>query len=360
MRLHYWLAANAFICLCTPAWGQAPLISQRDDFDTAYVRDFSDRPTLRLYGSSKFNSMVVRSEPAFSDLRFRPNGNFNIGIGASYRKLTLNLGFPMPFVNNDDDAKGRTRFLDAQATLHTQRQTSNLFLQVFKGYHITSHDASRIGWDQTTSFPYRADMVQFNIGISSLRIANHDRFSYRATFNQDAWQQLTQGTWLYGGYATCYVLMADSALVPTRLVGEFNPASAISKGVLVDIGPMGGYAHTFVYRRHWFLTLSAALGGGLSVQNLTLPGLEGPDKRTDIGPGWHAQFRGGMGYNSRYRYIGILYNQEHIGYVLRDQNRFAWDVGNFRLMVVQRLKERPKRVDRGLRWLKKNTVIPVP
>lgn len=328
--------------------------------DTSYVRDFSNRPTIRLYLSSKFNSMVVRSNEAFSDLRYRPNGNFNMGIGASYKRLTLNIGFPMPVINNDEEAKGRTRFLDAQATLHTQRQASNLFLQVFKGYHITSHAAARVGWEQSTSYPYRPDLVQFNIGLSSLRITNHKRFSYRATFNQDAWQQRSQGTWLYGGYATCYVVKADSALVPARLLDQFGSAATITRGLFVDMGPMGGYAHTFVHRRHWFLTVSGALGAGPSVQHLQLPGIEGSTSRVDLGPGWHAQFRAGIGYNSRYRYVGFLFNQEHIGYVLRAQNSFAWDVGNFRLMVVQRLKDRPKRVDRGLRWLQKNTPLPVP
>ncbi|MBK9176347.1 MAG: DUF4421 family protein [Flavobacteriales bacterium] len=352
-------ASIVVLAFVTTAHGQSdrPALAA---VDTSYVRDFSNRPAIRLYLSAKFNSMVVRSNEDFTDLRYRPNGNYNMGIGASYRRLTLNIGFPMPFVNNDDEAKGRTRFLDAQATLHTQRQASNLFLQVFKGYHITSHTPSRIGWDQTTSYPYRPDLIQFNIGLSSLRIVNHTRFSYRATFNQDAWQQRSQGTWLYGGYATCYVVKADSALVPARLLDEFGSTAPIAKALFVDLGPMGGYAHTFVHRTHWFLTVSGALGAGPSVQRLRLPASDGTTTRLELGPGWHAQFRAGIGYNSRYRYVGLLFNQEHIGYVLRAQNTFAWDVGNFRLMVVQRLKDRPKRLDRGLRWLKRNTALPVP
>ena len=328
--------------------------------DTLYVRDFSSRPTLRLYGSHKYNSMAVKSSAGFTDIRFRPNGNYNIGVGASYRKLTLNIGFPIPFVNNDADKKGRTRFLDAQATLHTNKQSSNLFLQVFKGYYIASHPAVRIGWEQPTAFPYRPDLVQFNIGLSSLRIVDHEHFSYRATFNQDAWQQRSKGSWLYGGYATCYVLKADSSLVPQALRNEFNSGSVISKGVFVDLGPMGGYVHTFVHRRHWFLTLSGAVGAGPSLQRTQFPAVEGGSIRVDFGPGWHAQWRAGIGYNSRYRYVGFLYNQEHIGYLLGSQDRFAWDVGNFRVMLVQRLKDRPKRVDRGFRWLKKNTPLPIP
>jgi hypothetical protein len=89
-------------------------------------------------------------------------------------------------------------------------------------------------------------------------------------------------------------------------------------------------------------------------------GPDGTGTRTDVGPGWHAQLRGGAGYNSRYYYAGILFNQERVAHLLGSRERYAWDVGNFRVMVAMRLKDRPKQLDRGLRWLKKNTPLPVP
>jgi len=341
------------------ALGQGSSRAQRA-LDSLYVRDFSNRPTVRLYVSSKFNSLAIRAIDPFTDLRYQPNGHYNIGIGASYKRLTLNIGLPMPFVPSDVEEKGRTRYLDAQATLHTNKQSSNLFLQVFKGYHITSHSLARLGWTQPTDYPYRSDLVQFNIGLSTLRIVDHEHFSYRATFNQDAWQQRTKGSWLFGGYATCYVLNADSSVVPAAVQDEFSSSSGLTQGIFFDLGPMGGYAHTFVYERHWFLTLSGAIGVGPSLQRIEFSGPEGPDDQVDVGPGWHTQFRGGVGYNSRYYYAGVLFNQERVGYLLRSQDRYGWDVGNFRVIVAVRLKERPKQVDRGFRWLKKNTPLPMP
>ena len=328
--------------------------------DTMYVRDLSSRPTIRLYVSTKFNSLVIRADDPYTDLRYQPNGHYNIGVGMSYRRLTLNIGLPIPFVPSDVAEKGRTKYLDAQATLHTNKQSSNLFLQVFKGYHITSHSLEEVGWMQTTAVPYRADLVQFNIGLSTLLIADEEHFSYRATFNQDAWQQRTKGSWLYGGYATCYVLNADSAVIPTMLQPGFSASSALTQGILFDVGPMGGYVHTFVYKRHWFLTLSGALGVGPSVQRVKLSDPVGAETRSDLGPGWHAQLRGGVGYNSRYYYAGVVFNQERVAYMLGERDRYAWDVGNFRVLVAMRLKDRPKQVDRGLRWLKRNTPLPVP
>lgn len=343
-----------FILALTSAYRTAaqPAEKKKLTWDTTFVRDYSQRPTLRVYGSYKFNSFLVRALPAYNDLRYRPNANINLGIGISYRRLTLNIGIPAPFVNNDNDKRGRTRFIDAQANLYTVRQASNLFLQSYRGYHITSHEQEQLGWNQSTLYPYRSDLRQFNIGISSLRIHDHERFSYRASFNQDAWQLRSAGTWLYGGYATCYVLKADSSVVPARISSRFSSANAIHQGVFADLGPMAGYAYTHVYRRHWFITVSGAVGAGVSVQRLRVPSGEGEDRITEIGPGWHVQSRAAMGYNSATHFFGVLYNRELVGYFLQPQDRFGWDVGNFRVILAQRIRQRPKTVDRGLRWLR--------
>lgn len=331
-------------------------LAQRDRrpmvWDTTFVRDYSQRPTIRVFASHKFNSLLLRALPGYEDLRYRPNGRLNLGIGASYRRLTLNIGLPAPFVNDDSGQRGRSRFIDAQANLYTVRQASNLFLQSYRGYHITSYDRAELGWEQPTLYPYRADLRQFNVGISSLRIHDHERFSYRAAFNQDAWQLRSAGTWLYGGYATCYVLKADSAIVPARVSEKFFTSSSIRQGIIADIGPMAGYAFTQVYKRHWFMTASAAAGAGITVQQLRVPAEEGDQRMTDVGPGWHVQVRAAVGYNSARRYAGVVFNQELVGVFLRSQDRFAWDVGNFRVILAQRIRQRPRSVDKGLRWLR--------
>jgi hypothetical protein len=215
-------------------------------------------------------------------------------------------------------------------------------------------------WDQTTDFPYREDLLQYNIGLSTLRILNPKRFSYRAAFNQDAWQKRSQGSWLAGGYLTCYVVNADSGLVPTRIANEFTERSDLRKGVFLDLGVLGGYAYTLVVHRHWFATISAAIGGGPTGQFLTSDKIDGAYRSNSAGFGWHAQFRGALGYNSRTHYMGVIFNQENIGYLMGKSNGFAWDVGNVRLIFAMRLQRKaPKVVERGFRWLEKETPVPV-
>ena len=326
-------------------------------FDTAYVRDYSHQLTMRLYSSTKYNALFIASG-SFTDLVYRPNNRINIGIGASYHALTLNIGFGVPFLNNDDAVRGKTRYLDAQANIHTQRWATNLFLQVFGGYYISSHGLEQVGWEQDTERPYRADLVQFNLGASTLRIFNDRRFSYRASFNQDAWQRKSQGSLLAGGYFTYYSVRADSSLVPATLTAQFAPEALMRRGNFLDAGPMGGYVFTYVLKEHWFLTVSAAVGVGLSVQRVYSALPEGEARRTDVGPGWHGQVRMGTGYNSRKNYVGLSFNQENIGYLLSSQESFRWNVGNVRLNFVHRFNQRVRAADRGIRWFRKKVAEP--
>lgn len=339
------------------AHAQAPTDTAR--VDTNYVIDNAHMVTVRIFSSTKFNTLSLLGDGDHTDLRYRPNNQINIGVGVTYRRLTLNIGLKAPWINRDDDRYGRTRYIDAQANMLSPERATNLFLQFFKGYHISYPGRTVISWPgQVTEDPYRPDVQQFNVGISTLRITNSRRFSYRAAFNQDAWQRRSQGTWLYGGYAIYYHVRGDSSLVPTALQGLFDDKSRIRIGDFADAGLMGGAAYTLVYRTHWFMTGSAALGVGMAVQHLRTSPLNAPMNEGTVdhwGPGWHIQARAGLGYNSARDQIGITYNQERILYSLAGRGAFAWSVGNVRLNLVHRFSERPTFLTHAFRWLKRRS-----
>lgn len=344
------LMATAWAGVAVPALAQ----KHTEPFDSLYVRDYSHILTGRFYLSTKDNAFGLRSRNG-RDLVYRPNNQFNWGLGASYRALTLNIGVRIPLINDNDDVFGNTRYLDAQGNILTKRTATNLFLQVFRGYHLRGYTNAELQWPELAQRPYRPDVRQFNFGFSSLRVTNNDRFSYRASFNQDAWQRKSQGSWLFGGYVTYFGVRADSSIVPTTEQDRFTPGVRIRRGDFFDAGPMGGYVYTFVLREHWFLTASAVGGAGLAVQGLAVPdgSGEGELRINDVGAGWRLQWRAGAGYNSARYYVGMSFNQERVGYFLGDQQRFTWNVYNLRFNVVRRFNTRVGFMDRGIRWLRK-------
>jgi hypothetical protein len=331
-----------------------------DAFDTAYVRDYSHILTGRAYLSTKYNKLQLGGLNDVKALIYRPNNRINMGVGASYRALTLNLGVGIPVLNQDDAIRGTTRYLDAQANIYTKHWATNLFLQEFQGYYIASHRQDELDWDQETAFPTRPDVVEFNVGASTVHIFNNDRFSYRAAFNQDAWQRKSQGTFLAGGYATFFHLQADSSLVPEKLAMLYKTGLHLQRGDFWDIGPSLGYAYTVVFHEHWFLTGSTVLGGGLSIlRALTDEDLAVDVLRKSAGVGWHGQFRAGAGYNAARYYVGMSFNQENIGYLIDDRSSFYWSVGNFRLNFVKRFNMHIGFMDKGIRWFRKKVQEPV-
>lgn len=323
--------------------------------DSLYVRDLSQIVSGRIYGVTKDNSFTLGAMNDADNLLYRPNNRYNMGIGASYRALTINIGFPIPFVNNDDEVRGKTRYLDLQAELNTTRYSTNFFLQYFSGYYIQSHSLEELNWMQETEQPYREDVSQFNLGVNTVRVFNNERFSYRAAFNQDAWQRRSQGSWLLGGYVTYFGLRADSSLVPSAIADNFIPEIGMRQGDFIDLGVSGGGAYTFVFKEHWFLTLSAVIGVGGALQHVVYLSTDSYDAATEFGPGWHAQGRGALGYNSKMYYVGMSYNQEQVGYLLPEQQRVSWNVRNIRFNFVKRFKTRIGFMDKGIRWFKKKT-----
>lgn len=355
--LPHWTVAALPLLFSLQARAQQPRRST--GFDTAYVHDYSHIVTGRFYLSTKYNRMRFGSEQG-PDLLYLPNNRYNFGLGVSYRALTLNIGVGIPGLNTDQDRYGETRYLDAQANVYTKRWATNLFLQVFSGYYTPSFTKAELGWVQDTEFATRRDLVQRNIGVSTVRIMNNDRFSYRAAFNQDAWQRRSQGSWLVGGYLTYFALQADSSLIPQTLSDRFEPGLHMRKGRFWDIGPMGGYVYTWVFREHWFVTGSGVAGAGLSAQRVEAVEEDRVSRTSTVaGPGWHLQVRAGAGYNSRNHYVGISWNQEHIGYLVDARDRFSWTVGNVRVNFVTRFNRRLDRMDRGLRWFRKKVEEPV-
>lgn len=347
------LAINALCSASQPAAG-------RNSFDTAYVKDYSHILTGRVYSSTKYNKLQLGGLRGTKALIFRPNNKINFGIGASYRALTLNIGVGIPGVNKDQDKYGQTRYLDAQANIHTKRWATNLFLQRFRGYYISSYTKEELGWQQGTRFPTRPDLTQFNLGASTVHIFNNDRFSYRAAFNQDAWQRRSQGSFLAGGYLTYFHLRADSSIVPSQLSNLYEGGLRMRRGGFLDLGPSAGYAYTLVIAEHFFLTGSVVVGAGLSAQRAATAADNGrEDLKTVAGVGWHGQFRAGAGYNSARYYAGVSFNQENIGYLIDDRSSFYWSVGNIRLNVVKRFKIGHTEVGRKIRQVKKELDVPL-
>ncbi len=316
-----------------PAWF-------RSEVDTAYVRDHSRDLTTRLYFSRKYTGYGVRDYRQRQELLYRPNSRLNVGIGFNYAFAGLNIGVNMPGVNNDDDRYGRTRFLDAQSHLYLPRFALDLYLQRYEGYYLNRPQNWIENWQPGSPHPQRGDLHTTSTGFNLQYIFNHRRFSYRAAYQQNAWQKKSAGTFLLG--SECYLIRmrADSAVTaPAGAGAPFFSGVAFNGSDVYSLGINTGYAHTFVYKSHFFLTLSLLGGVGFGSTRLEVRGAADPAK-------WSFQFnhtaRLALGYNSARYFVGLsvvnlaVRSQTPVG-----RTSISFDTGNVRLNFCRRFAVKP-------------------
>ena len=317
-------------------------VSRAQQVDSNYIETFDPYLTGRFYFSQKYTSIVLDGEKKIADLRYRPNTTVNMGVGVTYRSLTINLAYGFPFLNRDKE-KGTTKWLDLQSHVYTRNWSIDVFGQFYKGYFLFPKG---LGNNDLNNFYVRPDLGISLFGLAVYNLRNGDRFSYRAAMLQSEWQKKSSGTWLVGGEVYAGSISADSALVPSLLENSYKQHD-VSRIRFVELGPGAGYAYTLVLARHFFLTGAATANANFGLSREF--SAEGTRDKLSFSPNFI--YRGVLGYNSRKRNMNISVVGNSIsvrGASSKEDYRF--NTGNYRLTVVKRFLPGPK-LKRKIKWL---------
>lgn len=308
------------------------LQAQDPSHDTTYFQTFPEHLTSRFYFSRKFTALKLFDKETDQDFLYMPNTTLNMGVGATYKDLTLNLAYGFGFLN-PEKGKGDTKYLDAQAHLYPTKMVIDIFLQFYKGYYLLPKG---LGADVGKNYLTRPDMKIQKIGASVQYVFNHGKFSYRAAFLQNEWQKKSAGTFLVGAEMYGGMAKEDSNLIPSELIDD--PSRNFKTIRFFELGPNAGYAYTLVIKKHFFVTASAA--ANLGVGYSTHDGESG--RRTQWGVNPNYFLRGFIGYNSKK--WSINGNYVHNNVTLQDNGDFSNSMitGNYRLNLIYRFLPGPK------------------
>lgn len=340
---HFSLTIALVCSVVFSVFGQRRAVSP---VDTAYVRLYPRHLVGRVYLSQKYTNVDLLPSTEAPWLKYRPNTSLNLGVGATYGPLTLNLAYGFQFLN-PDDAKGRTRYLDLQSHVYTRQWVIDGFGQFYTGYHLAPKGFAT---GDPEAYYYRPDARLRFFGVSAYRLFNPRRFSYRAALVQNEWQKRSAGSWLAGAELAAGTFGGDSSLVPGRLTGRY-PSPLVRQVQFVKFGPGGGYAHTFVFRKNFFATASLTLN-----LNVTLNGETSEAGRVEaVSLRPNALYRVVAGYSNGLHNASLAWvnNTTAVGstdlvygYLMR--------TGNFRLTVARlfvpgkRLRKLRKQVEEKL------------
>ncbi|MFD1142786.1 DUF4421 domain-containing protein [Larkinella insperata] len=299
----------------------------RPDIDSAYVRTFPGKLTGRAYISQKYTSFNLSTPTTDAPvLRFLPNAPLNLGIGATFNALTVNMAYGLSFLNKNN-GKGETKNIDLQTHVYTRKWVLDGVAQFYNGYFLTPRGNAAASPEL---YYHRPDLRVNLVGVGIRRVFNFRRFSFRASFVQNEWQKRSAGTWLAGFQVYYGIVRGDSALVPERVRPTF-PDEAVRRMRFLKLGPSAGYAYTFVYRQHWFAT--AALMGNLNA-TFSKELFENRDQiRSNVRPDLHFQVVGG--YNSNRWCVTLGWINGSV-MVRNPLYQYTLHTGNYRFTVARR------------------------
>jgi hypothetical protein len=310
------------------------LKAARRNIDTQYIDELKGQLTGRIYFSQKFTSFNLPGNDGAKDLRFRPNTNLNLGVGATYRAYSLNIAYRFPFLNNDDE-KGKTHYLDLQWHGYARRFTIDFLGQIYNGYYLSPKG---LGKNDSNEYYQRPDMKLRVFGGAYYHVFNSERFSHRAAFLQSEWQKKSAGSFLLGAEVYGGLIYGDSAFVPS-VIQENYQQKGIDKIQLLEIGPGAGYAYTLVIAKHMFVTAAANITADIGI----IKEFDGDENETRVAFRPNLIYRTAAGYNSKWWDVSVSFVGNRLALLGESATgSYLINTGNYRINLVRRFTPGPR------------------
>lgn len=328
-----------FVCMLTARTATAQKLPGllKVENDSNYVEDHTEDLTLRIFGSRKYTYYNMVDKGLNKEILYRPNSNNNVGFGFNYRFIGLNFAFNLPFINDDNDKYGKTKYLDLQAHLYLRKLVVDFYGQYYKGYYDAVRTRRVSNAFARNPISIRPDILSTDLGLFVQYIFNDKRFSYRAAFMQNEYQKKSAGSFMVGGEVLHWQVRGDSALTPDYFhapgfFGDDPFRGSITTGIAVN----AGYAYTLVLAKYFFVTASLSAGGGVNHTKLRYN--DGRPSTTGWGWAFNNTVRLAAGFNSSYYYVGMHYTD----IITRSDAPFphayqVFGTGNLRFSIVRRL-----------------------
>lgn len=320
-----------------PSFGQFLENTQEVNYDTTFIEVYKDELTTRLYLSRKQNGYTLADAMLKPWMKYRTNDNILLGLGYTYSFLTINLGLKLPFINQDDDRYGESRYFDLQTHFMFRSYIVDLYLQWNSGYYLSNPEEVYYYWDGGEYMPQRGDMRTSIVGMNVQHLFNSDRYSYKASFVQNEFQKRSAGSPIVGLEAYWVLGMSDSLMVePAIPPSGYMDDQLFNRNDMVHAGFNGGYAYTFVWAEKLYLSLCSTVGlsGAYHVVHFA------PESQTlsrGLTLGLTNTTRISLGFNTASYYFGLSFNRfwmSNMAGSFRDW--YAYSTGHIRVNFVKR------------------------
>jgi hypothetical protein len=233
-------------------------ISENETQDSLFIRSLRSHPHVTLEFARRIQRLEIRSSSNNLILiRYEPNTRVNMVGSFDYKWLSLSLGL-LSFKASETYRKGNTTQFSVRASFSGKRIWNTNFIQLFSGFYLANPDVADKSWNALKdSFPRRPDLNTVTLFSNLHYCFNPSKFSYRAALWQLDRQEKSAGSFIAGLSYRLTLISSDSnqTLIPPSLYPDFKSEYRIINYRQANFTFHGGYIHTFVYRKYWFLTL---------------------------------------------------------------------------------------------------------
>lgn len=224
--------------------------------DTNYIRNYGKEVAVRLVATNKYNYFRLRDRINKTRIRYRPVRDISLGAGVSYKWFALDITFSLGL--SDDSQFENTRSFDFQARMFSSKQYISFTLQYYQAYLLGG--LSGVDIDLAEASERREDIRTITFGLQYVYAFNYTRFSMKAPFVFNEAQRKSAGSPVLGASFNMFQMDADSSIVPPEVSGYFDPQLQMEDLSIISAAISLGYMYTFIYKKHYFLTLSLIPG----------------------------------------------------------------------------------------------------
>jgi hypothetical protein len=291
-------------------------------YDSSYIRSYDGYLVGRFLLNRKYTALNVSNDIGNYRVRYRPNKTFSVGLGVTYKLVTVNVSVGLVQPNEE---KGKTRDFDLQLYRYGRKFVTDVIFQFYKGFYIPDgRYAPALG-----SFYVRPDIKMNTIGGSYQYILNHRKFSYRAAFQQTELQKKSAGSVTIGFELFMGRFAGDSTVIPHSLIDETG--ESIYKMKFIELGPNLGYVHTWVYHK-FFLSAGGSVSLNAGVHKYFDAGRE--TVYTAVSPNSLLRFSGG--YNTERWGLNLLFRSADLHLPDFENRSILFSAGNLRMNFIYR------------------------
>ena len=199
---------------------------------------------------------------------YRPNMNYNIGAGGSYKSFTLQGSIRIPGTYRDETKYGKTIYTDLQLSMNQNKFGGYVYYNKYSGFYIAKPNNIFSEWEPSMPHPLRGDIQLTNLGGEAYFVFNDCKYSMIAACKLTERQKKNAGTSLLMYDISYLGLDADSSLIPSNQLSYYNTMVGFTGGTFFFTNLLLGYSYSFVLKKYFYITPNIFAGPGYVEKNL--------------------------------------------------------------------------------------------